>query len=196
MTARSLPAEAEASEGYRFAGWYADGAPVSREQRYVFAVDGDLSLEARFEPEPEVFQIRVSAGQGGTAGIVIGSETALSAAAEAGSTITVIAAASEGYTFEGWYEGEQKVYGQERVEFTVERDVSLQARFTEAENPEQGGTQEPEEQKPGQPRSRKAKSLPSPRSPRAKRKRAWRRRRSAGFPTRSITARPRGQSCV
>lgn len=146
-----LAAEAEASEGYRFAGWYADGAPVSREQRYVFAVDGDLSLEARFEPEPEVFQIRVSAGQGGTAGIVIGSETALSAAAEAGSTITVTAAASEGYTFEGWYEGEQKVYGQEQVEFTVERDVSLQARFTEAENPEQGGTQEPEEQKPGQP---------------------------------------------
>ncbi len=145
-----LVAKAEARQGYRFAGWYANGVLVSKEQQYTFTVDGDLTLEARFEQEPDVFCIRVSAGQGGTAGILTGNGTAPSVTAEADSKITIVASASLGYIFDGWYEGDRKAYEQEQVELTVKGELSLQARFVM--KPAQGEVQEPEDEMPDQTR--------------------------------------------
>lgn len=41
---------ARASDGYKFAGWYADGKLVSKEERFKVPVTSDITYTARFEP--------------------------------------------------------------------------------------------------------------------------------------------------
>lgn len=67
--------------------------------------------------------VDVTAEKGGTA--------SGSTKAAAGGSVTVTAAAEEGYVFAGWYVGDTKVSDEAEYTFTVTASVSLTARFTE-----------------------------------------------------------------
>lgn len=138
----SLTAEPE--EGYEFAGWYEDTRLVSEEPEYTFTVNENSCLEAKFEekpPAPVLYRIQVSAGEGGTAAILQEQEPVQSVEAEEGSQVVLLASPSAGYTFDGWYENEKKVYVVTRVVLTANRDQNLEARFVKEQEP---GPVEPE----------------------------------------------------
>lgn len=46
-----------------------------------------------------------------------------------GGAVTLTATANNGYTFDGWYEGEEQVSNQSTYNFTVSKDVNLVAKF-------------------------------------------------------------------
>lgn len=92
-------------------------------------------------PAPVLYRIQVSAGEGGTAAILQEQEPVQSVEAEEGSQVVLLASPSAGYTFDGWYENENKVYVVTRVVLTANRDQSLEARFVKEEEP---GPVEPE----------------------------------------------------
>ncbi|MGL4956469.1 MAG: InlB B-repeat-containing protein [Bacteroidales bacterium] len=47
-----------------------------------------------------------------------------------GTEVTAMAVASAGYTFDGWYEGSQKLSGSENYSFKLVKNISLEAKFT------------------------------------------------------------------
>ena len=111
---------ARANAGYQFAGWYQGEQRVSTENPYTFTVESSITLTARFEKKK--FAVKVEAQTGGVASG--GNEEA-----EAGSEITVTATANEGYEFTGWYEGSEKKSTEAVYTFTVEKSVTLTAKF-------------------------------------------------------------------
>ncbi len=86
--------------------------------------------EAIYPQAPEIvkYDVRVTAGEGGT---VSGSGSYA-----AGKSAVVKAAPSEGYSFEGWFDGNgKKQSAQATYTFTVTEAVTLQARFSKIEKP-------------------------------------------------------------
>ena len=83
---------ATANEGWRFSGWYLDGDPVSSENPYRFACEGDADYEARFEEIS--YTITLSAGEGGAVDPE-GAQTVVH-----GSDLAVTITADEGYLIE------------------------------------------------------------------------------------------------
>ena len=83
---------ATANEGWRFSGWYLDGDPVSSENPYRFACEGDADYEARFEEIS--YTITLSAGEGGSVDPE-GAQTVVH-----GSDLAVTITADEGYLIE------------------------------------------------------------------------------------------------
>lgn len=156
-----LTVQAKAREGYRFAGWYAKNQLVSQEETYRFAVDGDLSLEARFEQMPETCHIQVSATEGGTAAILLENEPVVYVEAEIGSHLTILAAESAGYAFDGWYIEGKKAYSEKQIDLTVQTDLSLEARFVKNSVQEPGGEgEQPQYTEPQNTESSKATETP------------------------------------
>ncbi len=80
---------ATAGEGWAFSGWYLDGDPVSSENPYRFACEGDADYEARFEEIS--YTITLSAGEGGSVDPE-GAQTVVH-----GSDLAVTITADEGY---------------------------------------------------------------------------------------------------
>jgi uncharacterized repeat protein (TIGR02543 family) len=111
--------------GYRFEGWYEDGARVSANSTYTFTAEADRTLEARFTedevPLPTYFTITATATAGGTVtgGGSYGED----------STVTLTATANDGYHFTGWYEGETLVSSDLEFAFTATVNRTLKARF-------------------------------------------------------------------
>ena len=108
--------------GLIFDGWYENNIKVSSNTTYSFTVTDYRSLEARCG-----FSISVTAGTGGSAsggGIYA-----------PGTYITVTAAPSSGYTFDGWYEGSTKVTSSASYSFYVTVSRTLQARFVKSAVP-------------------------------------------------------------
>ena len=83
---------ATAGEGWAFSGWYLDGDPVSSENPYRFACEGDADYEARFEEIS--YTITLSAGEGGSVDPE-GAQTVVH-----GSDLAVTITADEGYLIE------------------------------------------------------------------------------------------------
>lgn len=79
----------------------------------------NTTLYAIWEKIPVYYEVTANAEEGGTA-------SGGGAVAEGGS-VTLTAAANEGYTFEGWYEGEAKVC--DTAEFVVE-NVTADKTYT------------------------------------------------------------------
>lgn len=109
-------------EGYRFDGWYSGEDKVGSETTYVFTATQDVSLTARFVKK--TYTLTVTAGDGGTV------SGAPEDKVEHGIAVSLTAVAAEGYRFDGWYSGEDKVGSDPAYTLTVTGDTALTARFT------------------------------------------------------------------
>lgn len=112
--------------GATFQGWYLNsisGQLLSSNADYTMTVEGAMSIVAKFSALPKTITVSASPAAGGS---VSGGGSK-----EVGTNATVIAAANNGYAFEGWYEGETMVSDQESYTFLVENDRTLVARFLE-----------------------------------------------------------------
>jgi len=107
-------------DGYTFEGWYENGVKISGEENYTFAVTSDRTLEARFSLERYTADVT-----GATGGSVSGGNTY-----DSGTQVTVTAVPDDGYTFEGWYENDVKISGEENYTFTITSGRTLEARFS------------------------------------------------------------------
>ena len=117
-------------EGYVFLGWDTDknaAVPAYTQElgEQTITITENTTLYAVWEAVPSaVYTITATAENGGT--VYGGGEV------EDGGSVTLTAVANEGYTFDGWYDGETKVCDTET--FTVENvtaDKTYTARFTQ-----------------------------------------------------------------
>ena len=114
----------DSSEDARtFLGWYFEDALWS----FTSPVEGDMTLVAHWS-EPGVEYVTVTFdGNGGTAG-------QSSMPAEIGQEIELPSATRDGFTFDGWFDGDEKV-GDAGDKYTVEAAVTLTAHWTEVTTP-------------------------------------------------------------
>jgi len=118
---------ATANTGYTFDGWYAGDAKVSDNAAYAFTVTDDVTLVARFTVNQYVLTYASENDAKGT----VTSAAASGDPVAYGASVTVTAEANEGYTFEGWYEGANKVSETAAYAFTMPAAArTLTARFT------------------------------------------------------------------
>lgn len=96
---------------------------MSANTTLTFVVSGARSLEARFaQGAGTTYTVTANAATGGTAtggGSYAG-----------GASATVVATPNANYTFEGWYEGSTRVSTNASYTFTVNGNITLEARFT------------------------------------------------------------------
>ena len=130
----SITLTATANDGYTFAGWYDGGTKVCDTAKFtVENVTEDKTYTAKFAKNAVSYTITAEAGtEGGT--VSSGGEVA------EGSSITLTATANDGYTFDGWYDGDTKVCDtKEFVVSNVTADKTYTAKFTKNQvdpNPE------------------------------------------------------------
>ena len=120
----SITLTAAANDGYTFAGWYDGDTKVCETAEFVVSnVTEDKTYTAKFAKNAVSYTITAEAGtEGGT--VSGGGEVA------DGGNITLTATANEGYTFDGWYDGDTKVC--DTTEFVVENitaDKTYTAKF-------------------------------------------------------------------
>ncbi len=118
----SITLTATANDGYTFEGWYDGETKVCGTAEFtVENVSADKTYTAKFTKVSVSYTISAVVGTNG-GGTVSGGSTV-----SEGENVTLTAAANDGYTFEGWYDGETKVCG--TAEFTVE-NVSADRTYT------------------------------------------------------------------
>ena len=117
---------ATANEGYSFAGWYNGETRVSRDAKLTFTMPyNDVNLVAKFSTNN--YRVTTSVAR---------ADLRKGSVSEGGiyafrSNVTVVATANEGYSFEGWYNGEEKVSDQAEFSFEMPYvDVALVAKFS------------------------------------------------------------------
>ena len=121
----SITLTAAANEGYTFDGWYDGETKVCDATEFtVENITADKTYTAKFTKNIVYYTISAEVGAGG------GSVSGGGEVAE-GSSITLTAAANDGYTFDGWYDGETKVC--DTAEFVVSNvtaNKTYTAKFT------------------------------------------------------------------
>ena len=126
LDGESITLTATADYDYTFDGWYDGDTKVCDTEEFVIedAAD-DKTYTAKFTKNIVYYTITAEVGENG-GGTVSGGGTA----AEGGS-ITLTATANDGYTFDGWYDGDTKVC--DTADFVVENvsaDKTYTAKFT------------------------------------------------------------------
>ena len=121
----SITLTATADDGCTFAGWYDGNTKVCDTAEFtVENVTADKTYTAKFTKNTVYYTITAEAGTEG------GSVSGGGEVTEGGS-ITLTATANDGYTFDGWYDGDTKVC--DTAEFTLSNitaDKTYTARFT------------------------------------------------------------------
>ena len=120
----SITLTAAANDGYTFAGWYDGGTKVCDTAEFtVENVTEDKTYTAKFAKNAVSYTITALADDGGT--VSGGGEVAED------ENITLTATADEGYTFDGWYDGDTKVCDTaEFVVTNVTANKTYTAKFT------------------------------------------------------------------
>ncbi len=126
LDGESITLTATANEGYSFDGWYDGDTKVCDTAEFVVEdAAEDKTYTAKFAKAIVYYTVSAESGtEGGT--VSGGGEVA------DGGNITLTATANEGYTFDGWYDGDTKVC--DTAEFAVENvteDKTYTAKFTE-----------------------------------------------------------------
>ena len=120
-----LTIEAVPVEGYHFVSW-TDGASEIETTEYTKTISGGkgdvTELTANFAIN--IYNINVTAGEGGNA-------SASATTVEHGNAVTLTATPSTGYSFAGWYDGENLKSAEASYTFTVTSHINYTARFNE-----------------------------------------------------------------
>ena len=136
---KSVTLTAIPDDGYSFAGWYDGTKMVTAKKEYtVKNVTENKTYTAKFSKIIIYYIISAEVGESGGGTVTGGGYV------RKGESITLTAAANEGYTFDGWYDGDTKVCDTEKfVISNVTENKTYTARFTknQVEEPEP----EPEE---------------------------------------------------
>ena len=137
----SCTVHATANSGFTFTNWTENGNVVSTQANYTFTVNGNRTLVANFQAQPQNFNISVSANPT-NAGTVSGGGTF-----QQGQTCTVHATPATNYTFVKWTENGNQVSTNANYTFTVNGNRNLVAQFqgqsyyiATTSNPSDGGT--------------------------------------------------------
>ena len=123
----SVTLTASAGTGYTFSGWYKGSEKISDANPYAFTVGAEaVALQARFTANQyAVTYISEDNAKGTVSGTVASGSNAAY-----GSSVTLTASASTGYSFAGWYKGSEKVSEDNPYTFTQGAGASaLQAKF-------------------------------------------------------------------
>lgn len=124
--------------------------------RAVIQLHVGSAVEGMYEAVPNCL-VTAAAGEGGSVSGVPESEV------PSGSEICLTATPENGYTFDGWYSGEEKVSGDAVYRFTVTQDIALTARFTRSTpEPEKPEPSEPEKPEPSEPENPKPSEPENP----------------------------------
>lgn len=127
--------------GYNFVSWTENGNQVSASENYTFTVTSSVNLVANFSAIPYTVNTSSNPINGGTAS---GGGTYAY-----GSSVTVTAAPSNGFTFVNWTENGNQVSTNESYQFTVTGNAYLVANFSQIQqsytislspNPSNGGS--------------------------------------------------------
>ncbi len=118
-TNSSVTVTATPSASTTFVGWYDNGVLVSSNATYTFTITTNTQLVATFQNV--YYRVTLSAGAGGS----------VSGAGQftAGQSATVTASANVGYSFAGWYRGENLVSSDTSYTFAVSGNTALTAKF-------------------------------------------------------------------
>jgi hypothetical protein len=115
---------ATANEGYTFTNWTEDGTELSTSTNYSFSLTTNRNLVANFITNPvtctvdsQIFPVN--------AGSVAGGGTFI-----AGSEVTLMATANNGYTFANWMSNSVVVSTSPTYTFTLSASCALEANFT------------------------------------------------------------------
>ena len=122
-------AYAIANDGYRFVNWTdQSGDTISTENPYIFTVIQDVTLIANFEvdstPVIDTVYYTITVNYDATMGTVTGEGRYV-----AGTIVTLVATANDGYRFRGWVNGTDTVTSTREYTFTLNSDVILTAAF-------------------------------------------------------------------
>ena len=113
---------ATANTGYTFTNWTKNGSVVSTNSTYSFTVNGDATYVANFT----LNSYQVTA----TANPAVGGTISGAGSYDYGTTASLTATASEGYTFTNWTKNGVSVSTNATYSFTVTQATALVANFT------------------------------------------------------------------
>ncbi len=117
---------ATTNDGYVFMGWF-DSADqtITNESTYTFTVTGETTVKAKWTEEVSSTTYAVSAIKNvAAAGDVAGEGNY-----ELNATATLTATTNYGYTFEGWYNGNECLESSETYTFTVTGETTVTAKW-------------------------------------------------------------------
>ena len=138
---RNVTLTATPDDGYYFVGWYDGTTRVAATKEYtVKNVKADKTYTAKFSKSNIYYTVSAEVGTDGGGTVSGGGKV------KKGSSITLTAAANEGYTFDGWYDGDAKVC--DTAEFAVSNvteNKTYTAKFTKNQVEEPDPDPEPEE---------------------------------------------------
>jgi len=114
---------ATANENYEFVKWTVNGEDAGTTATVTFTVEGNVNYVAVFAKVK--YTVTATAENGTVEG---------AGEYEVGLAATLTATANEGYVFDGWYVGEEKVSTEATYTFTVEANATVVAKFVEENN--------------------------------------------------------------
>jgi hypothetical protein len=124
----SITVTATANNGYSFVNWTQNGSAVSTLASYPFTLNSNVTLVANFTPVQYTIAVSASPSGGGT---VSGGGTFA-----AGSSRTLTATASSGFSFVNWTANGSVVSTSASYAFTLNSNVTLVANFTTVAPPQ------------------------------------------------------------
>ena len=118
----SVTVMAEANAGYSFDEWTEEGESVSTSESYTFVVNEGRTLVANFTLDQLTVELSSDPIDGG--------DTSGGGLFDAGASVTVLAEANAGYSFDEWTEEGESVSTSESYTFVVNENRTLVANFT------------------------------------------------------------------
>ncbi len=116
--------KATTNEGYNFLGWYdTDGELVSENESYTFTMGFDVSYTAKWD-----YYTITTTRNDSSAGAI--NQYYSNKKVSVGTKVTLTARTFEGYTWLGWYKGEELVSKELSFQYTMTKEsVTLEARW-------------------------------------------------------------------